>query len=626
VDNTERLENWNELIDRVIGHQRWLWERAIDGPLNRRQDMELQELRRVLLDRRAALAGRTYWLGGTDKGRSCECSQFNCSFTVVETVHDAVDLFWLLLNGCGTGFEVQPGCLFGFASKIPTVTFEASSRGPTEKGNPSNHEHWDGSTWTIQVGDSAVAWAKALGKLIAGKRVGASRLHLDFSQIRGEGDRLRGYGWVCHGYKPLKHAFEQIVFILNKAHGRMLTAQETHDIINWLGTVLSTRRSAQIALCDANAKWSNEFISFKDSLDEDWHRAQSNNSLNFWHKPSDRDLRRVLAQMFDSQRGEPGIRNSEGAQRRCPWSRGTNPCAEILLPNKGFCNLVEVNLAHEAHQNFEELARTIRLLARANYRQTCVDLSTDPILQKVWHENNQNIRLCGVGVTGIAQRPDLSGGEIIFLAKTARASATAMADELKLPHPQAVTTVKPSGTMSKVLDCTEGIHRPLGRYIFNRVVFKKTDPLVGILAEAGYTVEDHPNDDASALVVMPTEFEGFDESESETAIAQLDRYLKWQTYWADHNVSATIYYTDGERRDINRWLRKNWDDFVAVSFLPRVSIEEQRARYPYLPQTPVSEAEYRAYVDGLNPVTLDHTEQYEPDELENCETGACPVR
>jgi len=624
-----RLETWDEVINRVVDHQRWLWERQLDRPLNQRESDELGSLRRVLLYRRGALAGRTYWLGGTEKGRECECSQFNCSFTIIETVHDLVDLFWLLLNGCGTGFEVQPGCLFGFASRITSVRFTESSRGPTEKGNPTNHEHFDGKTWTIQVGDSAVAWAKALGKLVAGKYVGCQDLHIDLSQVRGGGDRLKGYGWICHGHEPLQHAFQRIFGVLNGAAERMLHPQEIHDIVNWLGTVLSTRRSAQIALCDADAPWVDDFIGFKDDLDTHWHRMQSNNSLNFNEAPQPKHLRGVLRRMFHSERGEPGLRNNKLARLKCPWARGTNPCAEILLPNKGFCNLVEVNLAHPDHQDFLDLMSTITLLARANYRQTCVNFKSDPILQKVWHENNQNIRLCGVGVTGIAQRPDITPDVITRLKKRARYAARGMADELKTPKPQAVTTIKPSGTMSKVLDCTEGIHKPLGQYVFNRVAFKSSDPLVDQLVEAGYQREPHPNDEQSCLIVLPVEFPGLEWGTVDSAVDQLERYALWQEHWADHNVSATIYYTPKEERAISRWLQKNWDRFVAVSFLPRVSIEEQRAKYPYLPQVPVDQNAYEGYTRQLKPLVFDGDEpvaHYEPDDLEQCEGGACPVR
>jgi hypothetical protein len=936
------LESWPEVVERCIKHQRWLWERAQGHKLNTEQEEELEILRGLMLLRKAELAGRTLWLGGTQTAMDCEVSQFNCAFEVARTVHDVVDLYWKLLNGTGTGFRIEPGNLFGYTSEIPELEIVESARTEDQKGQPRNHETYDNGVWTIQVGDSAIAWAKAVGKLIAGKHRGCEKLVLDFSQVRGAGGRLKGYGWVCHGFKPFATALTAIHEILNGASGRMLTAMECHEINNWLGTVLSTRRSAQIATCKHDAEWAHDFATFKNDK-EKWWRGQSNNTIEFDRKPSRLELTGFVYRMFSNGNGEPGIRNAEAARKRAPWSQGTNPCfapdtlipvvdrglcrisdlegqtievwdgngqiqttkvhqtgtdqdllmvtlsdghqirvtpyhnfvledgsfvkaedlvpgtvlksefvtahssseedrteeariaawqiadgtwhtngkskvylydhkrkyadlfaackayhedrrstylldispyskeevpgfvlegneetqlafidsyidsdghidktnkgiilqicsihrsflndlqsllynfgvkskvslmreggprdmpggtyncqdcyrltvtnpaqllqyirpeminrgpyktkqfitvdsvedlgevsdvycftvpttnsfhlgnivigqcAEILLPDKGFCNLVEVNLAHKDHEDFGELCETIWCIARANYRQTCVRLDNDPILQKVWHENNQNIRLCGVGLTGIRQRPDLEKEDYVrVMWATARTAADEMADELGTPRSQAVTTIKPSGTMSKIMDCTEGVHMPLGKYIFNRVAFKRTDPLVDMMREAGYTIEDHPFDTESVLGVLPVKYEGLDWRE-ETAVEQLDRYLFWQTNWADHNVSCTIYYEEHEADDIANWLYEHWDDYVAVSFLPRNPNES----YAYYPQVAVTEEEYEEYVTTLGDLpeaadkgflgTIDYM-GYAPDKANtDCATGVCPI-
>lgn len=186
----------------MIEHQRWLWKQAQGRPLNKGQEAELSELRTLLLGRMVGVSGRTLWLGGTEVAKKRGASQFNCSFLNVETVNDAVDALWLLLQGCGVGFSPKTGCLSGFTKPIrqievirSTRTIEQFQNG--DRGRENNVETWDPDTktWTISVGDSAEAWAKSLGKLLAGKHT-AEKLILDFSQIRHAGVRLKGYGWI----------------------------------------------------------------------------------------------------------------------------------------------------------------------------------------------------------------------------------------------------------------------------------------------------------------------------------------------------------------------------------------------------------------------------------------------
>lgn len=624
-DESKGFETWPQVIDRVMFHTRWLWERAQKSILTEAQNQELAELQELMLDRAVLPSGRTMWLGGTRKAREREASQFNCAFTEVQSIYDLVDFFWLLLQGCGVGGRPVVGSLYSFSTSLPKLTVIPSVR--TDKGRPTNYEAYDKASgvWTIQVGDSAEAWAKSVGKLLAGKHVGCKELVLDFSEIRPAGKRLEGYGWICHGYKPLAFAYEEIFKILNRHPGQCLTYGQIHDILNLLGTVLSSRRSAELMLCDARNPAAADFVRFKQGMDDGpWWRCQSNNTIEFldWDGgPGFGTIYNLLLQMKANGGSEPGIRNGDEARRRAPWSRGTNPCAEILLPNKGFCNLVEVNVAHPRFTNgidgWIALKRATRLIARFNYRQTCVNLE-DGILQRAWHENNQNLRLCGVGLTGLALRADLDRLKLAELRNEAHKGASSMAHELGTQLPALVTTVKPSGTLSKVMDTTEGFHQPLGRYIFNRIGFGPHDSSIPKLIEAGYKVEAHPSG-TGYLVVLPVDY-GVDIKE-ETAVEQLYRYLNLMQSWCDHNVSCTIYYEEDELHDIAAWLDAFWNHFVAVSFLPRKSNQT----YSYMPQTVVSREEYEAYASTLKPITFDVQGSLSTDD-EACATGACPVR
>ncbi len=243
----EQFETWEQTVDRVISHQQWLWERAAGRDLTEPELEELEELRALMQTRKASMSGRTLWLGGTDIGQTREASMFNCSFTRVQTVYDCVDVLWLLLNGCGVGFSPQVGTLNGFANVIQNIEFKRGDNKPDFRGAQKNDESFDGTTWTIKIGDSAEAWAKALGKLLSGK-YNAESLVIDTTEIRGPGERLNGYGWICAGDAPLVKAIRGITSLLNRRAGSLLTRIDILDLVNWLGTILSTRRSAQIAL------------------------------------------------------------------------------------------------------------------------------------------------------------------------------------------------------------------------------------------------------------------------------------------------------------------------------------------------------------------------------------------
>jgi len=339
------FETWEQVIDRVISHQKWLYERALTHKempemplhditedmnewisLNTEQEAELAELKQLLLERKVTVSGRTLWLGGTDIGKTVEASQFNCAAINIETVHDIVDAFWLLLNGAGVGFRPVPGTLTGFPHIIPEIEI-IESKGNKTKGRENNTEDWDPytNTWTISVGDSAVAWAKFIGKLLAGKHK-AKRLILDFSEIRAAGLRLRNYGWISQGSRGLTTASQKIFKILNNRADSLLTAMDILDITNLLGTILSTRRSAQISVYDYGDQEWESFSTAKNGIFENGmeHRTQSNNSLFFHKKPKKKEIRKLFDQVIAGG-GEPGLINGETMQKRSPWASLTNP-------------------------------------------------------------------------------------------------------------------------------------------------------------------------------------------------------------------------------------------------------------------------------------------------------------
>lgn len=667
------FETPDQMLDRVIGHQRWLWERAkggmkkvkrefankftgetqlvtvdefVPGKLTKVEEAELAELRRLMELRLVSVSGRVKWMGGTDLVKQRASGAFNCSFTLVNIPADLVDVFWLLLQGCGVGFKPVPGMLTGFSPTVQNVEIIASRR--TKKGGEEdNTETFEDGVWTIKIGDSAKAWAKALGKIMAGK-FPAHTIRIDLSELRPGGKRLKGYGWLSSGWKPLADALRAICKLMIDRAGQYLSAIDIGDIVNWLGTVLSSRRSAQIWLLDDFDPMIEEFI---DAKVDRWNkgqgqREQSNNTILFWSRPPRWRVVELLNRILDY--GDPGFANAAHAKRRAPEFEGLNPCAEILLPPKGFCNLMQV-VFHRFNGDMEGLKHALRIAGRANYRQTCVSMR-DGVLQLQWDDNQHLLRLCGVSPTGYvtwegANEPDM----MEEAAQAARDGANSMADELGTPRPRRVTQVQPAGTSSKVLglegdEVHEGAHLNPSRFIFNNVGFSRDEPLVQALKDANYRVFDHPTDATAVLVTLPVAYPASPlytrmekevdgrmeivEINQESAVSQLERYRLLMKHYVDHNCSITISYDEDEIEAMADWFMEHWDDYVGVSFLKRNDPTRTASDlgFSYLPQQAVSERMYQEYAATLLPVNLGIDKGHDLIDMGECASGACPIR
>lgn len=450
---------------------------------------------------------------------------------------------------------------------------------------------------------------------------------------------LSRYGWRSSGDSVIALELPKIAAILSRRAGQLLRKLDIADICNHLGVIQTGRRGAEILLMDSDDPERDDFIRFKEDCYSDpakHHRQQSNNSLLFWEKPERPELEDIFARIVASGGSEPGFINAAHARLRAPWFDTANPCVEILLPDKGFCNLVETDVSKFAH--LSDLCEALRIVARANYRQTLVDLD-DGILQRTWHENNEFLHLCGVGITGLAGRPDLTAHDLRAMRTSAHLGAWSMADELGTPRPKNVTCIKPSGTMSKVMDAPgEGAHKPLGRYIFNSVVYNRTDPLAAALREAGYEVRPHPTQETMVLVKFPVEnagvvLEDFNGTpvNLEPAVSQLDRYKLLMDNYVDQNCSLTVSYDPGEVPAIIDWLMQHWDSYVGVSFGFRTDPTKTAKDFgaAYLPQEVVDEPTFRAYEAKLREAKLegDLGGALDISELEDdCAGGVCPIR
>lgn len=642
-------ETWDETVDRVIQHQRWLWERAKKMPLDTTEIYELEQLRHMILNHYVSVSGRTLWLGGTPISKKYEATQFNCSAKQIRTVYDVCDGYHLLLQGVGLGFEAKTGALFGFSKQITDVEIIPSTRDKSDKGCKYNYEVLKSRDhWYLRIGDSSNAWAKSVGKILAMKHR-VSKITLDFSEIRGSGSILSNYGWISSGYQPLERAMRGIINILNEAVGKMLDEIQIMDIMNHIGSTLSSRRSAELCLMKYENKLSEKFAKIKHNhwIDNP-QRSQSNNSLLFEKKPTKEQLTEIFKWMVESGGSEPGFINGEALKKNAPWASLLNPCCEIKLEGVAgsFCNLVEINLLKCNELDEETFKQYVYFIARANYRQTCVNLK-DGFLQDSWHESNDFLRLCGVGLTGIVQWKHLNEPEKFRqLKKWVIDGCDSMADELGLNRAFLKTTVKPSGSLSCILSTEKlgavacGVHKPLSKYIHQNIRFSINDPLVEQLRKCNYNIFPDPyNANESVLITIPVKYENIEfdnvngkEINIESAIVQLERYKMLMENYVEHNCSVTISYDPSEVPDIVDWFMKdeNWNIYVGVSFLFRSdpSLDSTALGYPYLPQDPVDKETYEKYVSTLLPFELDKKEKDKMFSLDigGCATGACPIR
>lgn len=314
----------------------------------------------------------------------------------------------------------------------------------------------------------------------------------------------------------------------------------------------------------------------------------------------------------------------------------TGNCVEAALANKGLCNLVEINLNNV--ENIDDFMNTARLVGRANYRQTLVNLQ-DGILQDQWHQNNQFIRLCGVSMTGGFARQDITAEDYQKAKEMAIEGTDSMADELGLSRAKAVTLGKPGGTVPKLMGVPSGNNAPKGKYIFNQIIFGKDSPETTELRNAGYEIIDHPNQSVNVLVKFPVKFDVDDNLftmkngclvPDEDAIQQLERYKFIMSNWTQQNTSNTIEYEPEEVPAIIDWLLENWEIYKGVAFMFKNDYTRtpEECGFPYLPEQVVTKEDYDQYLTKLKPIDWSKFvgATNDLDTLEGCEGGGCPTR
>ena len=568
IDEYNRRETWNETVDRYFNYM----ETHLSKKYNYKLSTELRtKLQNAVLNLEIMPSMRALMTAGIALER-CHVAGYNCSYLPVDNIRSFDECLYILMCGTGVGFSVESK----YTKQLPIV-----------------NEKLIESDTTIIVGDSKTGWAKAYRELIHLLYAGTIPTW-DLSKLRPAGARLKTFGGRSSGPDPLDDLFQFTVGIFKNAVGRKLKPIECHDIMCKIGSVVvvgGVRRSALISLSDLN----DQEMSLAKS-GEWWNtqgqRALANNSVCYKEKPPIGIFIREWLNLYNSKSGERGIYNRQSAvskslengRRDTEHEFGTNPCSEIILRPYQFCNLTEVVVRSD--DTLASLKKKVEYATiLGTFQSTLTDLK---YLRKIWRDNTEQERLLGVSLTGIMDSELLNDATDTGLEKrlqelrqVAVDTNLGLSDALGIEQSTAITCVKPSGTVSQLVNSASGIHARHSNYYVRTVRGDKKDPLTQFLIDQNIPCEDDVmQPDNTAVFSFPVESPEKAVTRNDTsALAQLDLWLLYQKNWCEHKPSVTITVKEDEWLDVGAWVYNNFDDVAGISFLPHSDHTYKQAPY-----------------------------------------------
>ena len=558
-----RRETWPETIDRYISFfaekypsiPEGQWEKSASSILN----LEVMPSMRCLMTAGKALARDNV-------------AGFNCSYLTIDSLRAFDELMYVLMCGTGVGFSVERKNI----EQIPPVA---------ETFNTTDTE--------IVVADSKYGWARALRQLYSLLHAGEIP-RINYSRIRPAGSPLKTFGGRASGAAPLRDLFEFSIRTFQGAAGRSLTSLECHDLVCKIAQIVvvgGVRRSALISLSDLDDERMRK-AKFGEWWAQDSQRSLANNSAVYNEKPDMSTFMEEWRSLYESKSGERGIfsrsasvsQAARNERRNTDFEFGTNPCSEIILRPKQFCNLSEVVV--RAEDSREDLRRKVRDAAFFGTLQS--GLTDLKYLSKAWKHNTEEECLLGVSLTGIldnkmmANRTKDDLAEVLDdLKQTAIKENIRWASALKLNHSTAITCVKPSGTVSQLVDSASGIHTRHSKHYIRTIRADKKDPVAKFMVDAGFPVEDDiMNPEHNYVFSFPQKApKGALCRDDLTAIEHLDLWLTYAEHWCEHKPSITISVKEHEWMEVGAYCYKVFDKLSGVSFLPHDGGTYQQAPY-----------------------------------------------
>jgi len=543
---------------------------------------------------------------------------FNCSYLHIDSPRSFDELMYVLMCGTGVGFSVERN----FINKLPEIA-----------------ESFHQTDSLIVVSDSKIGWASAFRELIAMLYAGKIP-QWDVSRVRGSGERLKTFGGRASGPEPLVDLFNFCVEIFQKAKGRKLTSIECHDVCCKIADIVvvgGVRRSALISLSNLSDQRMSKAKS-GDWWRNEGHRRLANNSVAYTEKPDFESFLSEMQTMYESKAGERGIFSRVAAQkiagrngrRDADHEFGTNPCSEIILRSNQFCNLSEVVV--RADDTLATLKKKVETAAIIGTLQAT--LTDFRYLRNLWKRNTEEEALLGLSLTGIMDHSvigvssDKTAQWLEELKLVAIKTNKKWAEKLGITQSVAITCVKPSGTVSQLVDSASGIHPRFSKHYIRRVRSDAKDPLAQFMSTAGFPVEQDTMSPASLVYSFPVK-----SPKTSTTVKQvgaMQQLALWKTYqnsWCEHKPSITVYYTDDEFLQVAQWIWDNFDICSGISLLPVSDHVYQQAPYE-----DISAEKYKELVAEMpKDVDWSELEQYEMEDNTThsqelaCVGGACEI-
>lgn len=569
IDEKSRRETWEETVDRYFN----FFDEHLRENYKYKVPVELRkELRDAVLNLDIMPSMRCLMTAGEALRRD-HVAGYNCSYVAVNRVRAFDEIMYVLMCGTGVGFSVERQ----YVEKLPTIA-----------------EEFTNSNTTIIVEDSKVGWAKAYKELVS-LLIGGQIPKWDLTKVRAAGARLKTFGGRASGPRPLDDLFHFTVETFKTAAGRKLTSIEAHDLVCKIAEIVvvgGVRRSALLSLSNLTDE------RMREAKTGQWwvsnpQRALANNSVAYKEKPEIGTFMDEWVALYKSKSGERGIFNREATRktvtklgdRRDPnYEFGTNPCSEIILRDRQFCNLSEVIVRE--NDTAETLARKVRLATiLGTWQSTLVDFR---YLSSEWRKNCEEEALLGVSMTGIMDCPLTRGDAGSQALKTMLSDLRAQAVKTNADYAKkigvnpsaSITCVKPSGTVSQLTDSASGIHARHSEYYVRTVRADNKDPLCKFMKDLGFPWElDNMKPDHTTVFSFPIKSPKSVYRNDLNAIQQLEMWLVYQENWCEHKPSVTITVREHEWLEVGAWVYRHFDKISGISFLPHSDHTYKQAPY-----------------------------------------------
>ena len=619
LESEGRRETWEETVDRYFD---FFKNHLKENHNYVEEESTVRELRKAVLNLEVMPSMRALMTAGPALERE-NVAGYNCSFVAMNTPRAFDEILYVLMCGTGVGFSVERE----YVNKLPTIA-----------------EEFHDSATTIVVQDSKLGWAKSYRELVS-LLINGNVPKWDLSKVRPAGARLKTFGGRASGPEPLEDLFRFTVDTFRRSAGRKLTSIEVHDIVCKIAEIVvvgGVRRSALISLSSLTDE------RMRDAKTGQWweadpQRALANNSVAYKERPEIGTFMDEWLSLYKSKSGERGMFNRKAAVdqvesikelrgdghvgRESSYDFGTNPCSEIILRDKEFCNLSEVVV--RSSDDAKSLQRKIRLASILGTWQST--LTNFKYLSSAWKRNCEEERLLGVSLTGIMDS-SLTNGSVVGLEVLSKVLQTGReiavntnreyADKIGVIQSASVTCVKPSGTVSQLVDASSGIHARHNPYYIRTVRADRKDPLCKFMEDKGFPHEPCVmKPDHTMVFSFPIKSPDNALFRADlSAIEQLDLWLVYQEHWCEHKPSVTITVKEHEWMDVGSWVWRNFDKVSGISFLPHTDHSYRQAPYQ-----DCTEEEYQELLEKMpDGVDWSELETYEvEDNTKGTQTFAC---